>query len=1258
MKVRIKSLPKAASGLELKLNSALGQNHKAMPWPGGPSRLSDDDADVRNTLKPVPREEATLEAEKGEVVVTPGEGGIPMSFTIGGKRHSGGGTPLKLPSDSFIYSDTKDMRIKDPNIISQFGMPPVKGGYTPAIIAKKYNINNFLKILKDPDTDELQKKTAEGMIANYNLKLAKLALIQESMKGFPTGIPKVALPYVEQMNIKPDQFFAQNGQQDTEEPGQEMPMNPDMGEGKYGANVINNLIMHKYGGLYKAQGGFGGIGKNGKTMFSQPGMASTQSLFGDNKGYLGEGDGSGTFNWDITQTNKRKYDGESMANWGLAGMEALTNVFNWDEQASARRNQESLYGADNNFLAQQGNRGMWDQFGNARPDQHNDVQFSGNAEMPATKYGGTGTMKVRITGLPKAQNGIGIGNPIQYLIQKYAENKAQEQYDRTHKSVFDHTDETSERPNDFIRKDGKLVSNPNAIGRNIPLLDHHDVLFDAVDILVGGVASLRTSIGKPIEKTLGKIIASGFKKNPNITKNSMWAADAIADAENIVEKVVKNPVSKKIVKTPYILQPKYRTVPGKGGSHLSTPSFYDYLNAFKAEIGDATLAGTNAIGNTIGKGVVKTVKGIGKEVIPFAKASTVIGTVTSPWWAENAYNAFSDQSLGPYNSPNSGGYNSPVTTTPVTTTPVDISFFNKIPKKETGGELTQFGKAGDTKLHSKYNPADKLIYFTQGDRKWVKDLNGKIVYDTANQTAQAPVNAPDSNGGFTNILNAKRPTGLGFPAGFASQDVYNAYLAGKSGNVASPANATGTTAGTTKGTGTKGTTGTGSGTTTAGSIPAYGDKAAWLKEHAIEGSVPLTADQVIKSQHASKKGYGEQGTYEDWEASNPRFMLNWKNSHGDEKFDINNKAHLKEYDEFYNWDTYNGVWAQAKQDFINKGDSEAVADKKATDLAEEIVKNIGFKGAKGTLNAADQQYGDYYRGRKEIQFKDLKAPEVKDDATKKDDVPVKENAPIYPEGNAPWWLQDIIKTAGATGDFMRVKKYNPWQQDPNVHLPEVNMYDPTRELAASSEQTQQGVQGLQNFYGPQSFNANFNEMQGQGFRNAADIMSKYNNQNVGVANAHESEVAGILNNAEVARAAGHTQLYDKYNIANQQFDNAKNQARQNLRQSYIDAITNRAKAQALNSVYENYQVDPSSGGYINMPHGRPVNPSPYDDGMAKARYASDFYEKFPHLRGNKAAEDYIFGTNTKNQVTEEDNPFDEKQQILKNFAYAYGGGYR
>tara|TARA_R110002020_G_scaffold433834_3_gene643927 strand:- start:9818 stop:14176 length:4359 start_codon:yes stop_codon:yes gene_type:complete len=192
--------------------------------------------EVNDTLKPVPREEANLEAEKNEYVVTDLEGdGIPENYRVGGKRHSHGGTPLNLPEDSFIFSDTRDLLIKDKEILKEFEMPiPKKGkskSYTPAQIAKKYNLNKYKEILRDPMSDKLQIDTAEKMITNHTLKLGKLALVQESMKGFPQGIPAIAMPYLQSAGIDPEQILPQQ----TEDDGSEIER--QMEEAKKGGSL-------------------------------------------------------------------------------------------------------------------------------------------------------------------------------------------------------------------------------------------------------------------------------------------------------------------------------------------------------------------------------------------------------------------------------------------------------------------------------------------------------------------------------------------------------------------------------------------------------------------------------------------------------------------------------------------------------------------------------------------------------------------------------------------------------------------------------------------------------------------------------------------------------------------------------------------------------------------------------------------------------------------------------------------------------------
>jgi hypothetical protein len=251
-KVVIKGLPKNQSGAEVKMSSlraGLGLNANVMPWPIMAGKMSEPDLKVNSTLQPVPREQANLEAEKDEVAMVPGQGNIPDTFTIGGKRHTQGGTPLNLPADSFIYSDTAKMRIKDPVILAQFGMPARKNGYTPAEIAKKYSTAPYKKILADHNVDPKQRETAELMLANYNLKLAKLALVQESMKGFPQGIPEVARPYIESMQINPEEFMQQN-------PGS--PSNSEDSESQEGAMEIGGPVMQQQPGSplqYLEEGG-------------------------------------------------------------------------------------------------------------------------------------------------------------------------------------------------------------------------------------------------------------------------------------------------------------------------------------------------------------------------------------------------------------------------------------------------------------------------------------------------------------------------------------------------------------------------------------------------------------------------------------------------------------------------------------------------------------------------------------------------------------------------------------------------------------------------------------------------------------------------------------------------------------------------------------------------------------------------------------------------------------------------------------------
>jgi hypothetical protein len=186
---------------------------------------------------------------------------------------------------------------------------------------------------------------------------------------------------------------------------------------------------------------------------------------------------------------------------------------------------------------------------------------------------------------------------------------------------------------------------------------------------------------------------------------------------------------------------------------------------------------------------------------------------------------------------------------------------------------------------------------------------------------------------------------------------------------------------------------------------------------------------------------------------------------------------------------------------------------------------------------------------------------------------------------AEWWLQDTIKTTGAFGDLMGIKKYMPWAPGVELQQPRPTFLDPTRELAANAEQANIQTQGMAQFAGPQALSARSSSVQGQAAKNAADILSKYNNANVNIANQFELKGTDIANQESMLKQASAQKLYDQNTIANQQFDNSKLAMRNNLRNYYTNAITNRWQTDALNQMYPNYAVDPSVGGRMNYRPG-------------------------------------------------------------------------
>jgi hypothetical protein len=160
-----------------------------------------------------------------------------------------------------------------------------------------------------------------------------------------------------------------------------------------------------------------------------------------------------------------------------------------------------------------------------------------------------------------------------------------------------------------------------------------------------------------------------------------------------------------------------------------------------------------------------------------------------------------------------------------------------------------------------------------------------------------------------------------------------------------------------------------------------------------------------------------------------------------------------------------------------------------------------------------------------------------------------------------------------------------------VFTPGVTFESPERALAANAEQSNIAANTLAQFTGPQSFNARFNQIQGQGFKNAADVLAQVHNRNIGISNMQAAQNASIMNRASENRANLAATLWDKYQATNQNFDAAKSQARDALVGAYVQGQTNRANTYNMNTLFPQFAVNAANAGMLYNKAGRDFKPS-------------------------------------------------------------------
>lgn len=198
------------------------------PWsnlgPYGPVARDDrfsiqQQPNITHTLGAIEKDNANLEAERGELALKPDLSGI---YKIGGKTHARGGTPLNLDNGSFIFSNDKNLHInpyeKETFEFKEGGTTGKKANTPARVLSREIDVkhyNHTANVLNDKSEtgyDTIAKNSAALMLQKYQEKIGQVAFVQEAKKGFPTGIPDFSHNTAPMYNNQTKEQIEQNPQ--------------------------------------------------------------------------------------------------------------------------------------------------------------------------------------------------------------------------------------------------------------------------------------------------------------------------------------------------------------------------------------------------------------------------------------------------------------------------------------------------------------------------------------------------------------------------------------------------------------------------------------------------------------------------------------------------------------------------------------------------------------------------------------------------------------------------------------------------------------------------------------------------------------------------------------------------------------------------------------------------------------------------------------------------------------------------------------
>ena len=373
-----------------------------------------------------------------------------------------------------------------------------------------------------------------------------------------------------------------------------------------------------------------------------------------------------------------------------------------------------------------------------------------------------------------------------------------------------------------------------------------------------------------------------------------------------------------------------------------------------------------------------------------------------------------------------------------------------------------------------------------------------------------------------------------------------------------------------------------------------------------EWGITFPVDGVGSSTYSDIQGYQDNGLYggasenlEGWKEANANYpgmdaLIASLPEYGEKK-----NPEVEKYQKWFNEVSIPEQVAAMRAERVRVG--KEFTDEDEAKAIEALIKDYGFK--KGTGTGYDGKMGTWTSSRRPFTFKDAEDPSKKPEPRKDLDVVIPEE---YTPPKAEWWKQDQnnLTALGLIDDNL----YLPFQPDVQRTVISPTFDDWRGAVNANNASAGTMANALGAVGGPQAV-ANSN-IQGQNLAANAAAIGRTNTANVGTANrfaAIQGQMDAQFNQLEANR---NVKQYDDTQKVLQASDNFKNwRIGQNAKLQNA-ALTNRANTFNLNTTYDNYAVDPRTGGMVGFtnPNALKKTGSVADRESRKEQYFADISE--------------------------------------------------